>query len=100
MWLEVSDEGIGVPPEDQASIFDDFFRARNVGGVSGAGLGLSIAKKIVDAHQGRIWLESPYEERKPGARFNVVLPRHLPLPGERDETADAALVEERAGEHH
>ena len=100
LWLEVSDEGIGVPPEDQASIFDDFFRARNVGGVSGAGLGLSIAKKIVDAHQGRIWLESPYEEGKPGARFNVVLPRHLPLPGERDETADAALVEERAGEHH
>ena len=82
LWIEVSDEGIGIPPGDQANIFEDFFRARNVGDVSGAGLGLSIAKKIVDAHQGRIWLESPYEEGKPGTRFTVVLPRDLPLPGE------------------
>jgi len=77
LWIEVSDEGVGIPPEDQASIFEDFFRARNVGDVSGAGLGLSIAKKIVDAHQGRILLESPYEEGKPGTKFTVVLPREL-----------------------
>ncbi len=80
--VEVSDEGIGIPPEDQASIFEDFFRARNVGDVGGSGLGLSIAKKIVDAHQGRILLESPYEEGKSGTKFTVVLPRCLPLPGE------------------
>ena len=89
LWIEVSDEGIGIPPEDQLHIFEDFFRARNVGDVGGAGLGLSIAKKIVDAHQGRIWLESPYEggqepsESKSGTKFTVVLPRNLPLPGER-----------------
>ena len=59
--IEVSDEGIGIPPEDQDSIFEDFFRARNVGDVTGSGLGLSIANKIVDAHQGHILLESPYE---------------------------------------
>jgi signal transduction histidine kinase len=82
LWIEVSDEGIGIPPEDQANIFEDFFRARNVGDVGGAGLGLSIARKIVDAHQGRIWLESPYEEGKPGTKFTVVLPRSLSLPGE------------------
>ena len=82
LYAEVSDEGIGIPPEDQASIFEDFFRARNVGDVSGAGLGLSIAKKIVDAHQGRIWLESPYEEGKSGTRFTIALPRDLSLPGE------------------
>jgi len=81
LWVEVSDEGIGIPSKDQAHIFEDFFRARNVGDVGGSGLGLSIAKKIVDAHQGRIWLESPYEEGKPGTRFTVVLPRNLPLPG-------------------
>ena len=81
LWVEVSDEGIGIPPEDQANIFEDFFRARNVGDVGGSGLGLSIAKKIVDAHQGRLWLESPYEEGKPGTRFTVVLPRNLRLPG-------------------
>jgi len=71
----VSDEGIGIAPEEQEHIFEDFFRARNVGDVSGAGLGLSIAKKIVDAHRGRIWVESPYEEGKAGTRFTVVLPR-------------------------
>jgi signal transduction histidine kinase len=92
LWIEVSDEGIGIPPEDQLHIFEDFFRARNVGDVGGAGLGLSIAKKIVDAHQGRIWLESPYEggqepsESKSGTKFTVVLPRNLPLPGERLST--------------
>ncbi|MEE9617289.1 MAG: ATP-binding protein [Anaerolineae bacterium] len=82
LLVEVRDEGIGIPPEDQASIFEDFFRARNVGHVGGSGLGLSIAKKIVDAHQGRILLESPYEEGKSGTKFTVVLPRYLPLPGE------------------
>ena len=76
LWIEVSDEGIGIPPEYQANIFEDFFRARNVEDVSGVGLGLSIAKKIVDAHHGRMWLESPYEEGKPGTRFTVVLPRN------------------------
>ena len=80
--VAVSDEGIGIPPEDQASIFEDFFRARNVGDVGGSGLGLSIAKKIVDAHQGHILLESPYEKGKSGTKFTVVLPRYLPLPGE------------------
>jgi signal transduction histidine kinase len=82
LWIEVSDEGIGIPPEDQTGIFEDFYRARNVGDVGGAGLGLSIAKKVVDAHQGRIWVESPYQEGKPGARFTFVLPRNLSLHGE------------------
>jgi signal transduction histidine kinase len=77
LWIEVYDEGIGIPPEDQANIFEDFFRARNVGDVGGAGLGLSIAKKIVGAHRGRIWLESPYEEGKPGTKFTIVLPRNI-----------------------
>jgi signal transduction histidine kinase len=94
LWIEVSDEGIGIPPEDQESVFEDFFRARNVGDVSGAGLGLSIVKKIVDAHQGRIWLESPYEEGKPGTRFTFVVPRNLPLPGEQADAGDESLVEE------
>ncbi|MCX7683544.1 MAG: ATP-binding protein [Anaerolineae bacterium] len=85
LWIEVYDEGIGIPPEDQEHIFDDFFRAHNVGDVSGAGLGLSIAKKIVDAHHGRIWVESPYQEGKPGTKFTVVLPRD-PLAHEEKHT--------------
>jgi signal transduction histidine kinase len=74
LWLEVSDEGVGILPEDQPHVFEDFFRARNVGDVGGSGLGLSIAKKIVDAHHGRMWLESPYEGVESGARFTVVVP--------------------------
>jgi signal transduction histidine kinase len=78
--IEVADEGIGIPAEDQEHIFDDFFRASNVEDVSGAGLGLSIAKKIIDAHNGTIEVESPYSPNKTGTRFTVRIPRNLPLP--------------------
>jgi signal transduction histidine kinase len=91
LWIEVSDEGIGIPPKDQINIFEDFFRASNVGDVSGAGLGLSIDKKIVDAHRGRIQLESPYEGpyggEKSGTKITVVLPRD-PLSLGEDEEID------------
>jgi two-component system sensor histidine kinase/response regulator len=78
--LEVEDEGIGIQPEDQPHIFDDFFRADNVGDVPGSGLGLSIAHKIMDAHQGKILVTSPYAEGKTGTRFTVVVPRNLRTP--------------------
>ncbi len=78
--FEVEDEGIGIPPDDQPHIFDDFFRAENVGDVSGVGLGLSIARKVMDAHSGQILVTSPYVEGKTGTRFTVVIPRHLQTP--------------------
>jgi two-component system phosphate regulon sensor histidine kinase PhoR len=78
--FDVEDEGIGIPPDDQPHIFDDFFRAENVGDAPGAGLGLSIARKIMDAHNGKILVTSPYAEGKTGARFTVVIPRHLQTP--------------------
>ena len=78
--FEVEDEGIGIPPDDQPHIFDDFFRAENVGDVPGVGLGLSVAKKVVDAHNGRIFVTSPYAEGKTGARFTVVIPLDLQTP--------------------
>ena len=78
--FEVEDEGIGIPPEDQPHIFDDFFRAENVGDVSGVGLGLSIARKVVDAHNGKILVTSPYLDGKTGTRFTVVIPRNLLTP--------------------
>jgi len=80
--IEVLDEGIGIPPEDQEHIFDDFFRANNVAEYGGAGLGLSIAKKIIDAHEGKIEVESPYQSGKDGCKFTVTIPRTLRIPGD------------------
>jgi signal transduction histidine kinase len=78
--FQVEDVGMGIPPEDQPYIFEDFFRSRNAAEVAGAGLGLAVAKAIIDAHEGQIELESPYKGVKSGTRFTVRLPRHLRTP--------------------
>jgi len=80
LYFEVEDEGPGIPPEDLPHIFEDFFRAENVSETPGAGLGLSIAKKIVDAHHGQILVENLYGEGESGTRFTVVIPRTLQTP--------------------
>ncbi len=72
--VEVMDTGIGIPPEDLPRVFDDFFRASNVE-TKGTGLGLSITKRIVEAHGGRIWVESPYPGSDTGSRFSFTLPK-------------------------
>jgi chemotaxis family two-component system sensor kinase Cph1 len=54
----VTDNGIGIPPDQQNKIFELFSRSNNVGDFEGTGVGLSIVKKIVDRHQGNIWVES------------------------------------------
>jgi len=81
--IEISDKGIGIPEEDQANIFEDFFRASNASEFGGAGLGLSIAKKIVDAHEGSIEIHSPYQPETSGTKFTITLPRTLNLPLDR-----------------
>jgi signal transduction histidine kinase len=79
--LEVEDEGPGIPPEDIPHIFRDFFRASNVEDSTGMGLGLSIAKKIIDAHEGEVWVENVAgDEGETGARFTVTIPRNLMTP--------------------
>jgi signal transduction histidine kinase len=80
LYFEVEDEGVGVPPEDLPHIFEDFYRADNVGDVPGTGLGLSLAKKIMDAHSGAIRVTSPYAQGKTGTRFTAVIPRNLQTP--------------------
>ena len=73
--ISVSDTGIGIAPEDQARIFEEF---RQVGSdyahkVEGTGLGLTLAKKFVELHGGKIWVES---EVGKGSRFIFTLPIH------------------------
>lgn len=74
--LRVADNGPGIPLEEQARIFEKFYRASNVGEMTpGTGLGLAIVKTIVENHRGRIWVDSKPGE---GAMFTVVLPVHEP----------------------
>ena len=71
--LEVSDTGIGIPPEKQAQLFEDFYRAQQVEArdVPGTGLGLTICKKILDELGGAIEVDS---QPGNGTRFSVQLP--------------------------
>jgi len=79
--VEVEDQGPGIPLEDLPHIFKDFFRASNVGSTSGIGLGLSIAQKIVEAHNGEIFVENLSDETGIiGARFTVIIPLNLKTP--------------------
>jgi signal transduction histidine kinase len=71
--VEVLDTGIGVPPQDLPRVFEDFFRGSNVE-TKGTGLGLSITRRIVEAHGGRIWVESPCSETGKGSKFTFTLP--------------------------
>ncbi|TLN28259.1 HAMP domain-containing histidine kinase [bacterium] len=95
-FLEVTihDNGIGIDQEDQAAIFEKFSRlgdpslhssgkTKFKGG--GPGLGLHIARGIVEAHNGAIWVESPgYDETNfPGSTFHILLPIYQEPPDEK-----------------
>lgn len=72
VYVSVQDTGRGITPEDQAHIFEKFFRvADSEGYAQGTGLGLAIAKRIVEAHGGNMWLES---ELGVGTTFYFTLP--------------------------
>ncbi len=71
--FEVSDTGCGIPKDELPKIFEDFYRASNIE-IKGTGLGLSISKRIIEAHNGRIWAESPHPETGKGSKFSFTLP--------------------------
>jgi len=77
--VSVADQGIGIPAEHLARVFDRFYR---VGGsadaVAGQGLGLSICKEIVTAHGGKIWAESAGPGQ--GSTFSFTLPLAIGAP--------------------
>ncbi len=72
--INVKDEGIGIPEEDKAHLFEPFYRTHNVGEIEGTGLGLSIVKRAVDLHNGVI---SYHSELGKGTTFNIKLPRKI-----------------------
>lgn len=68
----IEDEGEGISEEDREFIFEEFYRGKNVE-TRGVGLGLSVVKKIVEAHQGKISVESKVEGK--GSKFEIILPK-------------------------
>jgi len=71
--VSVSDNGIGIKKELQEKVFEPFYQVNNsiVGEKKGTGLGLTLAKQIVEMHGGQIWVESEYGS---GSRFIFTLP--------------------------
>jgi len=73
IWMTVMDTGIGIPERDYNRVFDRFYQVEPslTRHYEGMGLGLSIAKSMVELHKGRIWVESVVGK---GSRFTVALP--------------------------
>jgi signal transduction histidine kinase len=78
--VDVMDTGIGIPTEDLPKVFDGFYKGLDME-KRGAGLGLSICKKIIEGHGGKISATSPCPETGKGTRFTFILPRS-PNPAE------------------
>ncbi len=71
--IQIQDQGIGIPKEEQEHLFERFFRASNVINIQGTGLGLNIVKKYIDLLQGSITFES-FENK--GTIFTIQIPVH------------------------
>ncbi len=82
--ISVSDEGIGIPPDEAAFLFDAFHRASNVGSLPGTGLGLAIAKQAVERHGGAISLPPRSDI---GATFLI----ELPLKSDREQSRSLSI---------
>lgn len=71
--IDIQDTGIGIPPDALSSIFEEFYRVDNPINqeVKGTGLGLSLVKHIIEAHKGKIWVESKFGK---GSTFRFTIP--------------------------
>jgi signal transduction histidine kinase len=87
--VTVRDTGPGVPPEEVDRIFEPFYRGKAQKSIPGTGLGLPIAKRIAEAHGGRIDLDTAAGK---GAAFRVVLPRSVSAGCDRASPGQAAAI--------
>jgi two-component system phosphate regulon sensor histidine kinase PhoR len=71
--IRVADTGIGIPDSEKSKVFDAFYQvdSRATRQVGGTGLGLSIVKRLVEGHDGRVWVE---DNEPQGAVFVVTIP--------------------------
>ncbi len=83
--VSVSDSGVGIPFDEQARIFDEFYSSRDAirSGKSGLGLGLAITKQLIERHDGRIEVQSPGKFGR-GSTFSF----HLPVIAEKNRLSD------------
>ena len=73
LHIEVTDSGVGIPRDQLPLVFDKFYQVGSQARAKGAGLGLAIAKEIIDAHHGEISVEST---ENVGTTFRISLPVH------------------------
>jgi signal transduction histidine kinase len=74
--FQITDQGIGIPPEALPKLFNPFYRAENVDNIAGTGLGLTIVQRCVEVYGGKITVVS---ELNQGTTFTVTLPRQKDL---------------------
>ena len=80
LHVSVQDHGVGIDADEAPHVFDRFYRASNTGQADGSGLGLYITRRLVEAHGGRIWVDST-----PGV--GSVFTFTVPLQQSAEETA-------------
>lgn len=108
-WVEVSvarqgdvitvvieDHGIGIPENERHRVFEHCYRGSNTSGIAGGGVGLYVAKTLIDLHNGSVAVHSREGE---GSRFEVRLPRMAPVstPGVRYDVLEAYAAEPPGG---
>jgi signal transduction histidine kinase len=89
--ITVSDQGVGIPPEEHSRIFERFYRIDNRlrREQQGFGLGLYLARAIVEAQHGQIWVESRVNH---GSRFSFSVPLAVPkITGESEHVPDMII---------